>query len=32
MKSDGVIEDIDVLDIVEKKTKKSESTWVLLTV
>jgi len=32
MKSDKVIEDIDVLDIVEKKTKKSESTWVLLTV
>ena len=32
MKSDGVIEDNYVLDIVEKKTKKSESTWVILTV
>tara|TARA_Y100001951_G_scaffold48229_1_gene38005 strand:- start:2187 stop:2453 length:267 start_codon:yes stop_codon:yes gene_type:complete len=32
MKSDKVIEDIDVLDIVEKKTKNSESTWILQTV
>ena len=31
MKSDKTIEAIDVLNIVEKKTKNSESTWILLT-
>ena len=32
MKSDKAIEAIDVLNIVEKKTKNSESTWILQTI